>query len=208
MNRSTTIKILLVIAIIFSGKISANDSKSPMILEFDTTLNTYYDEVFISFSGNVDLLIDWGDGNTTTMDEAGETSHTYEVDGVHTVTITGSADYFGSGDGAVSLLKLTKVISYGDLGLKGLWATFTGSTYLNEIPETFPESITSLLSPFPPNGEFIPDVSSWDVSNITEMVALFSGMSSFNQDISDWNVSNVTNISSIFSGATSFQSRY
>jgi uncharacterized repeat protein (TIGR02543 family) len=54
------------------------------------------------------------------------------------------------------------------------------------------------------NSYFIPNISSWDVSNVITMEDMFYGNSNFNGDLSNWDVGNVKNMSLMFNLASSF----
>ncbi len=54
------------------------------------------------------------------------------------------------------------------------------------------------------NSSFVPNVSSWDVSNVITMEDMFYGNSNFNGDLSNWDVGNVKNMSLMFNLASSF----
>jgi uncharacterized repeat protein (TIGR02543 family) len=54
------------------------------------------------------------------------------------------------------------------------------------------------------NSSFIPNISSWDVSNVITMEDMFYGNSNFNGDLSNWDVGNVQNMSLMFNLSSSF----
>ena len=134
MKRLTNI-ILTLLLVAFTTQLAASEksksAKAPMILEFDTSItpNDIYVQVNIPLYGEVDAVIDWGDGYTTDVNEPGTYTHMLPKDQIRQVTITGDVEIFGPlihmRDEA--LYRLTKVISYGDIGLKTLSKTFANS---------------------------------------------------------------------------------
>lgn len=175
--------------------------KAQMILEFDTNLS---DGTTINFilDGTVDVSINWGDGNLEDFTSNGDKEHTYALDGIYTVSISGTLTQFRlsyeNND------KLVKVTSFGNLGLISLSGAFTDAINLVEVPSEIPSTITNLTRLFYNAEKFNYDISSWDVSNVANMSEVFRGASAFNQDISSWNTSNVTTMFEMFRNATAF----
>jgi len=160
------------------------------------------------FSAGQEVVINWGDGsaNETVSDTGGSTyiGHTYEDAGVYTIKISGSMKRYGR-SGNVNIagqVLLTRVDSFGKLGITSFEYAFYNCAGLMSVPKTLPDSVTNMLGMFNIcNGAaFNPDVSKWDVSKVTNMNRLFRYCSgaAFNPDVSNWDVSNVTNMVYMF----------
>ena len=167
---------------------------APMELVFDTTLATGT-TVTVPLAGTVDVVIDWGDGNSEAFTTAGNKTHTYASEGEYTVKIRGTLTGFGAD---VSRPNLIKCLSFGDLGLTSLENAFRSCANLTEVPTSVPPSVTNMSFMFFGATAFNQNIGSWDVSSVTNMLSMFQSATAFNQDIGSWDVSNVTNMSSMF----------
>jgi surface protein len=177
-----------------------------MELVYDTTLSSGT-TVGLPTRGSAKVTIVWGDGNQTVLNTnaADYTQHTYASAGEYTVKVYGRMTAFGGNVGVrAGFEKLTKVVSFGQLGLTDLLAAFSQATNLVEITNTLPSSVQSLSTAFSFLPNFNLDISGWDTSNVTSMSSMFNGGSSFNQNIGSWNTSNVTNMGGMFANASSF----
>ena len=175
---------------------------APMDLEFNTTHGAGT-QITLPLSGTVHVTIDWGDGSTIeTVTSEGDKSHTYASEGTYNVSISGILSQYGNGVYYANAEKLTKVTSFGGIGLTSLNGAFYGTTNLRKVPETLPSSITNLSNAFYNTGKAsITGLDSWDVSNVTDMSYMFSNASVFDQDIGTWNVSNVTDMNNMFNAS-------
>ncbi len=163
------------------------------------------DVIALPLYGTVNATIDWGDGDTTIVNTAGDIQHTYASAGTYTVTITGTVTHFGNGGDYLGNDKLNQVLSWDGLGLTSLEDAFYDCYNLIDVPDYLPSTVTNLSGMFYYCDFFDdPDISNWDVSNVTDMSYMFDNAKSFNQDISGWNVSNVTNMEYMFHNANSF----
>jgi surface protein len=178
---------------------------APMILVYDTTLSSGT-TVSVPLRGNTDVVVYWGDGNSTAVvsGAAAPVSHTYASEGTYTVQIFGRMTAFGGFVSRPGFDKLTRCLSFGGLGLIDLLNAFGEATNLVELPPVLPPSVESLRNAFLGLAGFNIDIGSWDTSNVTNMVGVFLGASSFNQDIGSWDTSNVTTMNSMFSQASAF----
>ena len=196
-------KITILLIILFAFFVS----NAQMILEYNTNL-IFEKDITISLRGAVDVVIDWGDGSLAdTVTTAGIVKHNYSVDGIYIVEIAGSLEQFGGYidyNDYFNIENLTKVISFGNLGITSFNYAFRHARNLTEVPTSIPSTVTDLSCMFYGAYKFNQDISNWNVSNVTNMAAMFNGASAFNQDISNWDVSNVTNMSSMFYGAYKF----
>lgn len=176
-----------------------------MSLEYNTNLANGR-TISVSLFGTVDVIVDWGDGYSESFTTYGDKEHTYAVEGVYIVNITGNLTQFGHGAlNAFAQDKLVKVLSFGNIGLTSISGAFYGSENLIEVPASLPSSITDISYAFRNTGqETIVGLDSWDVSNVTNMSNVFMEASSFNQDIGSWVVDNVTTMESMFLWAQNF----
>lgn len=172
-----------------------------MLLYYNTN-HTFGRIIKLPLWGNVNVLVEWGDGTNDTYTTEGDKSHEYAVEGEYTVAITGNLSHFGSSTTENS--KLDSVTSFGTLGLTSLGYAFCGAIYLQKVPEILPVGITDMNYMFDAANVFNQEIGSWDVSSVTNMNSLFRGANVFNQDIGNWDVSNVTDMNSLFRNASSF----
>ena len=186
----------------------------PMELVFDLNLSDDGNEIEIPLQ-NFNVVIDWGDGTAFTTAENTENSrilHSYETTGIYTVRMVGEVEQFGNDvrrdsdvyEPSKGIKALKEVNSFGDLGIKRLYCSFSGAEYLTKVPSTLPAGVTSLRAAFRNAKSFNQDLSNWNVSKVTNMGFLFEGATAFNQPLNSWNTSSVTNMVSMFQGATAF----
>ncbi len=184
----------------FDGAIATN----PMQLVFTTTAAGQ--EVAIPLKGTVDVVIDWGDGSDNdTITTAQNASHTYATANTNTVSITGTL----TGLGTSSLLNeyknyLTKVLSWGDVGLEDLSYAFNNCGGLSDVPNELPNSVTNLEKTFSGAVNFNDTIGNWNTENVTSTKYMFEAAFVFNHDIGSWDVGNVTNMRGMFSMAKDF----
>lgn len=181
-------------------KVGEPPADPDLVLVFDTTLATGT-TVTVPLAGTVDVVIDWGDGNSEAFTTSGDKTHTYTAEGEYTVRVSGSLAGFGS---VASRPNLTKCLSFGGLGVTSLDGAFRSCSNLTETPTSIPSSVTSMSEVFFLASSFNQDIGSWGVSNVTNMGSMFRSAASFNQDISSWNVSNVTDMNNLFNSASDF----
>lgn len=181
----------------------ANSVKSDaMVLVFDTNLksDTY---ITLPLFGQVNVTVDWGDGSTQDINTPFNHSHIYAEEGIYTITISGTLSHFGYCDYyGWNCKALTKIISFGNLGLTSLSGAFYGAENLTEVPAVLPNTVTDLSCMFANAAAFNQDIGEWDVSKVTDMSKMFFGATSFNQNIGRWNVSRVKDMRGMFSGVT------
>jgi len=179
---------------------------------FVTTWDTNLGEgttVTLGLAGQVDAIIDWGDGTVTPVTTIGPHTHDYGTDGTYTVSVTGSATAYNSmqyGGVLSERQKLTRVENWGTLGFTNLAFAFMGASNLTFVPAHSEgiEEVTNMTSMFNGASTFNHDIGDWNTENVTLMEGMFLGASAFNQDIGGWNTSNVTNMRNMFREAVSF----
>ena len=157
------------------------------------------------FSAGQEVAIYWGDGSaketvSATSGQSGYIRHTYTAAGTYTIKISGSMKMYGRSDfvNIAGETLLTRVDSFGKLGITSFAFAFYYCTGLASVPKTLPDSVknTSYMFAYCSGAAFNPDVSKWNVSNVTNMEAMFGDCygAAFNPDVSNWDVSKVTNM--------------
>ena len=182
------------------------DQSNAFITTWDTSLadgNT----VTLALAGTVDATIDWGDNTVTRVNTPGPHIHTYNGEGIYTVSVTGSAGAYDSyNNGGADTAKLISVDCWGQLGFTSMYAAFYNCSNLVSVPGTSDglEAVTNMGTMFFYASAFNDTIGGWDTSSVTNMRAMFFYASAFNQDIRNWDTSSVTNMYSMFNGASSF----
>jgi surface protein len=188
-----------------------------MIMVVNTNLNTESPPygprtIRVPVQGTYNCVIDWGDGTTSTVSGsrpqpvgpggAGYEEKTYAVDGIYTITITGTMTAFGNY--FIVQNCLTQVVNWGNTGLTGMLGGFWGASNLTSLPAApAPSTITNMGYMFGSCSNLNQNISSWNVSNVTNMDFMFYNCVLFNQNLSPW-VTGLANQPSSFSdGANS-----
>ena len=191
--------------------------------------------------GTYDFVIDWGDGyveafkngDVTFEDGICNVIHTYEDEGVYTITVRGIFRGFAFKNGQ-DKLKIHEIINWGVLRFTNTGEYFSGCANLTGSPSLSDtlkldgvssmllaffgcsslvgfnlmnqwdvSSVSNLANCFTGCSIFNTNISAWDVSSVTNMTSTFNGCSAFNQPLA-WNTSNVTNMASMFNGCSVF----
>jgi len=155
--------------------------------------------------------VDWGDG-TSSENVTGDITHTYDVPGTYTISITGQfpkIDFdFDTEQPEKDREKLLSIDQWGDILWEDLSNAFVNCSNMDVLASDTPDlsQITNLNAIFFGCSSLIGNASfeEWDMSTISDTSLMFLQCSQFNQDISGWNMSNVTNMGSMFNGASSF----
>jgi len=194
------------------------EAKDAFITVWDTSLGPGA-TVTLALAGDVDAIIDWGDGTIETVNTPGPHVHDYGMDGIYTVAVTGLVTWYSSGFNGDPFgdslepgepRKLIEVLAWGDVGFADLTFAFFNAVNLVEVPGNSEgiEEVTSLSGMFFNFSNFKSlfngDISSWNTSSVTNMSYMFSGASSFNRNIGNWVTDNVTDMTEMFSQASSF----
>jgi surface protein len=198
-----------------AGPIAASAGPADFLSTWNTTLTSTGSSASnqiklpLESSGTYNFVVAWGDGKNDTITAWNQTqvTHTYAVQGLYNLNITGAcrgwAFHYG-GD----RLKLVGISQWGTLQFGNSGSYFSGCANLNLTATDAPDltGTTSLSYAF--NGctnlGSSGNMSAWDVSNVTTMSNMFYQAESFNQDISGWNVSIVTKMTQMFMLADSF----
>ncbi|WP_371805338.1 BspA family leucine-rich repeat surface protein [Candidatus Lokiarchaeum ossiferum] len=184
--------------------------------------------------GLYNFNIDWGDGthNFFTNGNYTDAIHTYSIEGVYNLTITGTIigwRFNNLGDrlkiieikqwGCLQLgnsgryfygcsnLNLTAIDNLNLTGTTNLFRFFRGCTNLGtsgNMTGWNVSKVTSMDEMFYEAETFNQDISGWEVSQVSTMEEMFQDAINFNQDIGEWNVSNVITMEEMFYRAESF----
>jgi len=177
-----------------------------IVLVYDTRLSAGT-TIAVPLGAGVNCTIDWGDGTSDSYTTTGYKSHTYPIDDVYIVQISGTLTRLGisTATSPNTVEKLTECLSFGTVGLTSLEAAFRNCTKLTKVPSSLPTTVTSLKDMFWSCLDFNDsDIGSWNTTNITNMSGMFRLAFVFNQSISSWTMTNVTDISFMFLGANLF----
>ena len=175
-------------------------------------------------AGSYNMLVDWGDGTTSTITSWSDSAktHTYSSAGTYTVKITGRCKNFNFADGG-DKSKLLSVENWGILEI-GTQTAFYGCNNLTSNDKFAPritstslnltffgcskfngpigswnlKTVTSIEYMFRLCVEFNQPLNEWYMTNKTSLVQLFRENYKFNQDLGSWDVSNITNFSEMF----------
>ncbi|WP_396602857.1 BspA family leucine-rich repeat surface protein [Algibacter sp. R77976] len=173
--------------------------------------------------------VNWGDGNTDT-NVAGDITHTYASQGLHTISISGNfpSIYFND-DG--DKIKIIEILDWGNIPWQTMENAFHGCENLNfdAIPAPDLTLVNSLENMFKDCDSFNGILNNWDISTITNLSGTFDGCNifnrpldkwstesvtlmvrtfrncyAFNEPLDNWNTASVVDMNNLFSGATQF----
>jgi hypothetical protein len=154
----------------------------------DVTLHLY------GYAGEpVDAAIDWGTdeanaGCQRIVKGSGQSVTCSLTAEGSPVRISGIVPQFGPGDLFASGNTVSRVVSWGNVGLKSLDGAFRGNERLTSVPATVPTTVVNLNRTFQDASSFSQNLSSWGMSvrNVTTMTDLFDGAVSQLTDMSGW----------------------
>jgi len=146
---------------------------------------------------SVDAVIDWGSEEANAacqriVQGAGQTLSCAAAATSDEIRISGTVPQFGPGASAPTGNSVSRVVSWGNVGLKSLDGAFKGNPRLTSVPGNVPETIRNLNRTFQDASAFAQDLSSWGmaVKNVDTMVDLFDGALSQLTDMSKWCMKN------------------
>ena len=106
------------------------------------------------FGSGQEVVIYWGDGSDTTVSatsgQSGYIGHTYASAGTYTIIISGRMTMYGR-SGNVDILGqtlLTRVDSFGKLGITSFTQAFYKCSGLVSVPKTLPDGVTNMFRMF------------------------------------------------------------
>ena len=185
------------------GGILCGPCSTSFVTTWQTTSNL--ESITIPTSGGgYNYSVNWGDG-TTSSGHNGNATHTYDVAGTYSVSISGSFPriYFNnSGD-------KDKIFSIDQWGI-GSWTSmeyaFAGCSNLNGQASDIPDlsNVHSVYNMFQNTSLFNQDVSNWVVDSVRVFARMFNNANAFNQNLNNWNVSNAVDMNGMFFDAWSF----
>jgi surface protein len=182
----------------------------PMRIQVDTRL-IMGTTVTLPLRERTVVIVDWGDGRSSTAGTGGDLHHTYVQEGSYTIEMAGYLTQFGDPGftgreplGYPNAGALTAVLAWGELGLVSLSGAFTNAVHLVSVPEDLPTTVTDLSRTFAGASAFNQPIGGWDTANVTNMTGTFAGASAFDQPIGGWDIGNVTSIFAMFEDATAF----
>lgn len=176
-SRGRLLRSLLLVAGLWSAPVSA-----------EVVLHLY------GFDGeSVDAVIDWGSPEANSacqriVQGAGETVSCAAAVASDEIRISGRVPQFGPGDTAQSGNNVSRVVSWGNVGLKSLDGAFKGTDRLSRVPDALPPSVRNISRIFKDATNFSQDISSWGMTtlNVTSAEEAFDGATNQSSDLSQW----------------------
>lgn len=186
-----------------------------LVLVFDTSLQTANRTVSVPINnvtgtGSPNVIINWGDGTTSSATTNGFVTKTYATGGVYVVQVSGRMTQFSYGTGTSTTnnkQKLVRCLSFGNLGITDLTDGFRSCSNLIQVPASLPATppVTKLSGCFYLCSSFNDvRVATWDTSSVTDMTSVFHTAAAFNQNIGRWNTGAVTTMNNMFNSAAAF----
>ena len=197
-----------------SGNSSPPPPPPPPSAAVGLTLTVAYTGSVVGFSVSAvdeDIVIDWGDGSTSTIAAGGSASiqRHYSSNGNYDIEITGKG-HLKFGSNSATRNNWTDIKHWGTLFVPtSCNKMFEGCTNIGTITATDAadfdlSNVTDMSVMFEDATNFNGDISGFNTSNVTNMADMFAFATSFNIDISSWDVGSVTDMRFIFYNATSF----
>jgi hypothetical protein len=193
-------------------------SENEALTAFEFTINTSLGDGLASFqlplrsTSNYNCNVKWGDGteDTITTYNQLETLHAYSVGGVYTITIAGLFESIEV-NGSVDKLKLTSILSWGDVGWLTMADAFNGCSNLATISANDAQNLNdvdSFFSAFFGCSFNTIDLSTATLGNLTStgFAAGFVNNTNLTElDLSSIDANGWTNHNQVVFGCTSIQ---
>lgn len=160
-----------------------------------------------TLNGTYNCEVDWGDGTSDliTVWNQAETLHTYAVNGIYPITITGPCSGFRFNNGG-DRAKILDIFSWGSEFELIDFGAFYNCANLDILASDFPQISTgSFLNMF--RGCVLlttPDLNNWPVSNVTSFDDCFHSCVLFNGLVNLWDMSSATSFVRMFNWAVLF----
>ena len=159
--------------------------------------------------GTYSGIIDWGDGSTSANTYSNR-NHTYDTEGVYTITISGTVTGFAFGGGSEAQ-KLREITQFGSLrgydnSNQGMFQGCSNLVLTGVTDSPNLVGITSMESMFNSCQSLttVPFIDTWDTSSVTTMYSLFEGCINFDDYIGSWNTAGVTTMENTFQSCSQF----
>ena len=154
------------------------------------------------FEGDqVNAVIDWGSAAANAACQRqvvspGQAVTCAVVPTTGQIKISGTVPQFGPGDVTTGTGNtITRVVSWGDVGIKSLDGAFRGIENLasNAMPANLPTSVVSMRRTFENATNFNQDLSVWGMAlrNVTNISNIFNGATDVQTDMSRWCLRNI-----------------
>ena len=173
------------------------------VMELTYDIATITDTIELPLYGNVDVTVEWGDGNIEPISSDGNHEHVYASSGEYNIVIKGGFEHFGSAT-TKGINRLVSVDYWNNQIITSFENAFRGASQLHSVPNTLPANVTNTSSMFRSAINFNQDISLWNVSSVTNMSGMFNRANKFNQDVGSWDVSKVENMYALFAHANVF----
>ncbi len=160
--------------------------------------------------GQVNIDIDWGDGNFQSLYTPGIITYTFATPGVFIVKIYNSLEKFGNGvEGYPNTNKIFRILDFGNINLISLSGACINASNLIGIPNTLPSTITDISYLFFEASKFNdPNITLWDTTNITDISYMFFNAKLFDQPLDNWNMDNLQRFTYFLYGAISYSQTF
>jgi surface protein len=163
-----------------------------------------------------DVVIDWGDGTTTTYPNGSDYAttafgHTYDgtfaADATHQVSIRGRVPRIQCNN-AAGCANLLSIDQWGDISPRSFAQSFYGAKNLTINATDTPNliNVETVAEMFYNVTNLTGNFSGWNFTNslVTTMASMFRGATNFNQDLDSRDVSKVSTLTNMFYNATAF----
>ncbi len=183
----------------FISKCTWVKEKKPLVIEIEMLSPGTYT---LGLSGDVDLLVDWGDG---TVDHPREDrpTHNYRKAGRYTITCSGrSSRLYFSGQPQLLTVKQWGTTKWDDVKFAFSVCENLRDIQADDTPDL--SQTTSTMGMFYRCGIAKGNFKHWDTGAIQDMGIMFFYAPHFNEDIGNWNVKRVTNMDRMLCSASSF----
>ncbi|MCK5450103.1 BspA family leucine-rich repeat surface protein, partial [Candidatus Pacearchaeota archaeon] len=158
----------------------------------------------------LNLIVDWGDGNSSTYNGTGLRIHEYATAGDYNVSLTGYVNGVSFYEGTPTLLNdILTPMSNSVTGINSSYQMFRDASGITSFTaEDFFDGVsggvTNMSEMFYNSSAFNQSLNNWNTSSVTTMSRMFRHANVFNGNISNWNTSSVTNMSTMFQYADVF----
>jgi surface protein len=157
-------------------------------------------------NGTYSFEVDWGDGNTQTITNYDQRSHTYTTAGNYTISIDGTIEGWNFNTVNTSKDKIKSILSWGSLKLSNTPGQFAFCSNLDISNVTDTLNLTGITTlqfcfAFCDSLYGIANINSWNMSAITDIGLMFYNSPNFNSPVGNWNTSSVTYAAAVFRNA-------